>query len=190
MSPRTCSVSTGATERAGRCRWPAVPLVLLSGIAVLGAACTGDDAGDDGAVATVTGGPAATPPTSTPHDSDPTMPAWVQRVHPPPNASNSPERAVSVDATTVPAGQELRLIIDGIDVTAQALTAEPSDTAGIDGQPTNNGSLRYDPRDTAGAPLVELRPGEHSATAELRERSEFGGRSRLIDAYTWQFVLQ
>jgi hypothetical protein len=39
-------------------------------------------------------------------------------------------------------------------------------------------------------PLVELPPGEHSATAELRRRPAFGGRTTLVDSFTWTFTVQ
>ncbi|MGE0732208.1 MAG: hypothetical protein AB7O92_29085 [Acidimicrobiia bacterium] len=170
---------------------------LCGAVALTMAACSGDDGDDvagDGSGGSITTVPAAT--TAVPVDttgaadySDPVMPDWIQRVRPSPDADTSAERAVSVDAVTLDESQELRLIIDGVDVTAQALVSEPSGSAGVDGQPATNDQLRYDPRDTS-TPLVELAPGDHSATAELRERSEFGAQSVLLDSYTWQFNLQ
>jgi hypothetical protein len=149
---------------------------MLAGV---GAVACGDDAGEDSAVRT-----------TTPNSSDPRLPSWIQEVRPIPGASNSAERAVTLNAGTLEPKEELRLIIDDVDVTSQALVSEPVDPDQENRTPTMNGRLRYDPRDVPGDPLVRLQPGEHSATAELRSRPAFGEPTRVVDAYTWTFVLQ
>jgi hypothetical protein len=155
-------------------RWLLV--ALLAGWAMV-------SCGDDG-------GNGSTARTTTADSSDPQLPAWVQEVKPTPGAADSAERAVTVNTRTLEPTEELRLLIDDVDVTAQALVSEPVDPDQENDTPTMNGRLRYDPRDVSGDPLVPLQPGEHSATAELRARPAFGEPTRLVDSYTWTFVLQ
>jgi hypothetical protein len=156
-------------------RWPVLAVALLLG------ACSGDDAA-----------PSADPVTSgaAPIIGEPATPAWLERVHPEPDAQSAAERAVGVDTRTLEPTEELRLVIDGVDVTAQALAGEPSGGAGGGAGPTFNDRLRYDPRDLTVEPLVPLAPGEHRATVELRRRPGFGEATTLVDAYTWSFTIQ
>lgn len=162
-----------AGERSG---W----LTILTAGLLLGA-CSGDDGAD--ATSPVTTDPSAAV-------SDAALPAWLEEVQPPPDAQAVPERAVAVDTRTLEPTEELRLLIDDVDVTAQALTGEPTGGAGGGTVPTFNDRLRYDPRDLAVDPLLPLAPGEHLATVELRRRPAFGEPTTLVDAFTWSFSIQ
>jgi hypothetical protein len=112
-------------------------LVLVAAIAF---GCGDDDGG--GSVATT-----ATTSAPTADSSDPQVPGWIQRVHPVPGASETAERAVTVNTRTLSPTEEVRLLIDDVDVTSQALVGEPSDDGQDDRTPTFNGRLRYDPRE-------------------------------------------
>lgn len=121
--------------------------------------------------------------------TDPVVPDWIERVDPSAESGPTPERAVEVDFVEPDPAEEVRLEIDGVDVTAQALVGEPEDVNPDDLQPTLDSRLRYDPRDIDN-PLVELSPGPHSATAILSDRGGFGEEAREIDSYSWEFTIQ
>lgn len=81
------------------------------------AARSGDDA--PGAIGPVT-------PSPTAGTSVAVVPGWIEEVQPQPDAQTVAERAVAVDTRTMKPTEEARLLIDRVDVTAQALTAEPT----------------------------------------------------------------
>lgn len=83
---------------------------------VLITACGSDPADSDAEV----GGPAATVFDPLP---DAGQPSWVVSVYPSPSAAAAPERTVAVDHDLLPPNHNVRLIIDGVDVTGQAALA-------------------------------------------------------------------
>lgn len=146
-------------------------LVLLAALALLLPACFGDGAdrikaqanGDDQAVAD--------------------YPEWIEKVYPPPGSETSATQAVQVDHGVVGADQQVRLTIDGTDVTTYAVATSP-------------GLLEYD-IDQAPAP-VDLRSGEHTAVAELvrvTPGSSEGVDSfdadvhGVVDSFAWTFTV-
>lgn len=143
------------TRRPPRSR--VVLTLLISLLALLLPACFGDGADDIQAVAEGDGATEA---------GVADYPDWIQKVYPPPDSELSATRAVQVNHTVVTAERQVRLVIDGVDVTAYALETSP-------------GLLEYD-IDQVNAP-VELRPGTHSAEALLFEVTP--GASEGVDSY-------
>jgi hypothetical protein len=154
---------------------------LLAGLAFLLVVLLGSSCGDDSAA----GGSGSA--STADRDPRPTgMPAWLERVFPP-DGANSPERAVEVDYGLLGDRQEIRVVIDGIDVTAQLEGIDrASDDRTLFPSP---GQLRYDPR-AIERPLVSLEPGAHSAEVRLVELDEFGASLETIDEYGWSFTVQ
>lgn len=79
-------------------------------------------------------------------------PDWIEKLYPPPGAETSVTQAVQVNHTAVTPNRQVRLSINGTDVTAYAIETSP-------------GLLVYD-IDQPDAP-IELGPGEHEATVVL-----------------------
>lgn len=141
-----------------------IPVVFLVAVMLLTGACA--DGTDDTAA------------TTAPDDA----PDWITKLYPPPGAETTATRAVQVGYDTLPADREVRLLIDGTDVTVYAQQGP--------------GLLEYD-IDQDAAP-VDLKPGKHEATVELYNvqagASEgvdsFSASERaVIDSYTWEFQL-
>lgn len=110
-------------------------------------------------------------------------PAWIEKLYPPPGSEASVTQAVQVDHNVVAADQQVRLIIDGTDVTSYAVATSP-------------GLLEYD-IDQPRSP-VDLQPGEHTAVVELKRVTP--GDSEGVDSYdpqvhatvdrfTWTFTI-
>lgn len=115
--------------------------------------------------------------------ADDDYPAWLDKLYPPPGSKTSVTQAVQVDHNAIAADQQVRLIIDGTDVTAYANATSP-------------GLLEYD-IDQAQAP-IELKPGEHTAVVQLMRVTP--GSSEGVDSYdedvhqkvesfTWTFTV-
>jgi hypothetical protein len=118
---------------------------------------------------------------------DPTLPGWLDEVQPG-DGANAVENAVEVGYGELEPGRELRLVIDGLDVTAQ-LDGVDRSADGADVVFPRQGRLRYDPRDIE-RPLVDLDPGEHDAAIRLVELPDFGEQLRTVDEYAWTFTVQ
>lgn len=145
-------------------------LVVLALLALLLPACFGDGADKIKAAAN----------DEVPEEK---YPAWIQKVYPPPGSETSVTRAVQVNHNVVDAEQQVRLVIDGTDVTSYAVATSP-------------GLLEYD-IDQAQSPL-DLEPGEHTAVAHLMRVTP--GASEGVDSYdadvhesiesfTWTFTV-
>lgn len=160
------------TERAGTTSGtPSRLLVLLAALALLLPACFGDGADEIQAVA---------------EGDDATVadyPEWIEKVYPPPDSETSVTRAVQVNHGVVEADREVRLVIDGTDVTTYAVETSP-------------GLLEYD-MDQASSP-VELQPGEHTAVVELLRVTPGASEGvdsydedvrDTIDSYSWTFTI-
>jgi hypothetical protein len=156
-------------------RWA---LVLVAVLALLATAC-GDDLDAE------RGGTGI---------DDPQQPGWIREVYPSPGAEAAVERVVELRYARLEPQQQVRLLINGIDVTVQSL----DETQAVEQQQEpflGPGQLRYDPRriedDAAsGPPLVDLPPGTHTATARLMVLPAFGEQLQLVDEYRWTFSLQ
>lgn len=133
------------------------------------------------------------------------LPTWINAVSPQPGASAAqPQVDVNYEVNT---NQDVRLHIDGIDVTNQAdqnpdigdppeQEVNPSETESLDEAPAprrgddraEDALLVYDPTGLT-TPLAPLEPGEHRATAELVELEEVGGQPQTIDEFSWTFTV-
>ncbi len=110
-------------------------------------------------------------------------PTWIDKLYPPPGSETSATQAVQVDHNVVEADRQVRLIIDGADVTTYATATSP-------------GLLEYDV-DQAAAPIA-LEPGKHTATVQLMRVTPGSGEGvdsydpeihETIDTYTWAFTV-
>lgn len=142
--------------------------VLLSAVAAMTflAACGGGDA-EPGA------------------DSQAAIPDWIVNVRPEPGVESSTLKLVEVEHEVQTGGRDVRLIVDGVDVTA-------SSDFGAEQRVSGPGHILYDPErrpQSADAP-VTLDAGQHTATAELVELDEVGGGEEVVDSFTWTFSIQ
>lgn len=146
-------------------------LVLLAGLALLLPACFGD--GAEKIQAQAQGG----------GESLAGYPEWLEKVYPPPDSQTSATQAVQVNHGVVEADRQVRLIIDGTDVTSYAVATAP-------------GLLEYDV-DQVSAP-VELDPGEHTAVVELTRVTPGASEGvesfdadvhGAVDSFRWTFTV-
>lgn len=117
------------------------------------------------------GATACSSATETPPPSSDTLPAWIDEVTPRPGAAYAPDSGVSVRYQLPSIDQEVRLIIDGVDVTSVS-------TEGPD-------LLRYD----TSQGIIDLNTGDHRAEARLVILSADGVETVPVDTYTWTFRL-
>ena len=145
-----------------------VVLVLLT---LLLPACAGDGAEDIQAVAEGEAASAAE------------FPEWIEKIYPPPESETAINQAVQINHNVIAADQQVRLSIDGTDVTAYATETSP-------------GLLEYD-IDQPNAP-IELEPGEHEATVALFRVTPGASEGvdsydadvhEPIESYTWSFTV-
>lgn len=152
-------------------RGPARRLILVvTALILVLPACLGD--GADEIQAKVDGGVA---------DDD--YPDWLDKLYPPPGSETSVTQSVQVDHSAIAADQQVRLIIDGQDVTTYASATTP-------------GLLEYD-IDQAQAP-IDLAPGEHTAVVQLNRVTPGAGEGvdsydakvhETIESFTWTFTV-
>lgn len=140
-------------------------------LALLLGACADDGADDIQAVAEGEAASAAE------------LPEWIEKLYPPPGSETAINQAVQVDHNVVDADQQVRLSIDGTDVTAYAIETSP-------------GLLEYD-MEQSNSP-VEIGPGEHEATVELFRVTPGASEGvdsydadvhEAIETYTWSFTV-
>lgn len=96
-------------------------------------------------------------------------PAWVQEVIPEPGAVVTVPNAVEVDHAITATDEDVRLIVDGVDVTTYA-TFEA-------------GKIRYEPSEGP----VSLGTGDHTAEIQRVTLPAEGVDFTVIDSYTWRF---
>lgn len=97
------------------------------------------------------------------------MPEWVEQVYPEPGATAAVPDAVEVDHTLQRLEEDVRLLIDGTDVTTYA-TFEA-------------GKIRYE----SGDGPVTLGGRSHTAEVQRVELVEFGEDYEVLDSFTWEF---
>ena len=131
---------------------PALVLWLVSILTLAGAGCA-DDSDTDGS----------------PQQAEP-LPVWIDEITPRANATFSPSSGISVRYDLTEPDTEVRLFVDGVDVTAVS-----------DGGP---GLLRYE--DNAEG-IVRLDAGMHTAEAQLVILPTAGVDTVTVDSYTWSF---
>lgn len=111
-------------------------------------------------------GPAQSEVSSLPTTS---IPSWVERVYPAPNSTTAVPDAVEVRHRLQTPEDNVRLLVDGVDVTTYSTF--------------DAGKLRYE----SGAGPVVLGPGEHTATVERVTQPVNGAQFRVLDSYSWNF---
>lgn len=99
------------------------------------------------------------------------LPAWLTQLNPGPDSSSSGIQVVEVKHSIV-TPEYVRLIVDGVDVTAYA-TKGP-------------GLLDYRP---AGGGPVALSPGQHEAEVERMSPATGAGPGTVLDPYSWSFTI-
>jgi hypothetical protein len=99
------------------------------------------------------------------------LPAWLTQLNPGPDSSSSGIQVVEVKHSIV-TPEYIRLIVDGVDVTAYA-TKGP-------------GLLDYRP---AGGGPVSLSPGRHEAEVELMSPATGGGPGTVLASHSWSFTI-
>jgi hypothetical protein len=100
--------------------------------------------------------------TSTPFQAN--LPSWIESVRPLPESVSTANTVIEVAHSIPDTEHVIRLIVDGVDVTAAAT----EETAGI---------TIYRP----------LEPGPHTATLERIWLPGAGQESVVLDTYTWTF---
>lgn len=96
-------------------------------------------------------------------------PSWVEEVYPEPGATVAIPDAVSVDHEITGPDEDVRLIVDGVDVTTYATF--------------DAGVLRYESGD---GPVV-LGDGEHSAEVQRVTLPAVGADYTVLDSFRWEF---
>ena len=130
-----------------------VSILWLVGVLMLAGAGCADDSDTDESL----------------QESEP-LPVWIDEITPRSNATFSPIGGISVRYVLTDPETEVRLIVDGVDVTAVS-----------DAGP---GLLRYED-DAEG--IVRLDAGMHTAEAQLVILPAAGIDTVVIDSYSWVF---
>lgn len=137
--------------------------------------------------------------TGDPEESDPSamsdveLPGWVTEVSPLPGAEAAPTDIIEVQHEQRGDLSGVRILIDGVDVTAVAVPREGSNTQDPIGESREEpydagGLLTYDPN-TEVAP-VEIQPGEHTVTLEQVRQPEEGADFEVLDTFEWTFTVR
>lgn len=99
------------------------------------------------------------------------MPSWVETVFPEPGAVVTAADAVEVDHNLTATDNDIRLLIDGVDVTTYAAF----DAA----------KLRYE----SGVGPVVLDDGDHTAEVQRVVLADDETQFEVVDSFTWEFRL-
>ena len=113
-------------------------------------------------------GCATTPAADDPGDQ---QPPWVESVFPEPGAVVTAADAVEVDHNLTATDNDIRLIIDGVDVTTYAAF--------------DAGKLRYE----SGVGPVVLEDGDHTAEVQRVVLAEDETQFEVVDSFEWEFRL-
>lgn len=97
------------------------------------------------------------------------MPEWVESVYPEPGTTLAVPDVVEVDHAVQGAQEDVRLVVDGVDVTTYA--SFPA------------GSIRYE----SGLGPVTLEEGEHTAQVQRVRLQAAGAEYEVLDSYSWEF---
>lgn len=112
---------------------------------------------------------------------DPALPSWIVSVEPEPGEQSSVLRRIEVNYVLQTGGENVRLSVDGTDVTSYADFGREQNVGGP-------GSLFYDFE--AGRAIVPMEPGEHTATLDLVELDDLGEQPQILDTFSWSFTIQ
>lgn len=113
--------------------------------------------------------------------SAPPTPSWIVGVEPRPGAESSTFRRVEVKHEVLTDGENVRLFIDGTDVTAYAEFGREETVGGP-------GLLVYDFEQARH--FAPLEPGPHTAKVERVRLPGLGEQLRVLDSYSWSFTIQ
>lgn len=97
------------------------------------------------------------------------IPDWVESVYPEPGATAAVPDAVEVDHTLQRVDEDVRLVIDGVDVTTYSAF--------------DAGKIRYE----SGVGPVTLGGRTHTAEVQRVELDEFGQEYEVLDSFSWDF---
>lgn len=97
------------------------------------------------------------------------MPDWVESVYPEPDATAAVPDAVEVDHTLQRVDEDVRLVVDGVDVTTYSAFEA--------------GKIRYE----SGVGPVILGGRTHTAEVQRVELDEFGEEYEVLDSFSWEF---
>ena len=124
--------------------------------------------------------------------ADVELPDWLDSVSPIPGAEAAATDLIEVHHNATEEDTGVRMIIDGVDVTASAIPRdepEARDPIGINDENTfeGEGRLSYDPN-TDIAP-VSIDPGEHTVLLEHVRLPEPGAQLEVLDTFEWTFTV-
>jgi hypothetical protein len=109
------------------------------------------------------------------------LPTWLESVEPEPGEESAVLRRVEVNYNLQTDGENVRLSVDGTDVTAYADFGREENVGGP-------GRLVYDFE--GNRDVVRLGPGEHTATVELVRLEDLGEQPQVLDTFSWSFTIQ
>jgi hypothetical protein len=109
------------------------------------------------------------------------LPEWIVKVEPEPGQETSAVRRVEVHYEVATGGENVRLSIDGTDVTAYADFGREENVGGP-------GTLVYDFEQ--GRDFVPIDPGEHTATVSRVRLTGIGEQFEVLDSFSWTFTIQ
>lgn len=109
------------------------------------------------------------------------LPSWLVSVEPEPGEQSAVLRRIEVNYDLQTGGENVRLSVDGTDVTSYADFGREQNVGGP-------GRLVYDFEQARD--LVPLDPGEHTATLDLVELEDLGERPQVKDTFSWTFTIQ
>lgn len=113
--------------------------------------------------------------------TEPALPAWLVSVEPMPGQRSASLRRVEVQHRVVTDGENVRLSIDGVDVTSYAEFGREETVGGP-------GLLVYDFEQARD--FLPLDPGEHTATVDRVRLTGIGEEFEILDSYSWSFTIQ
>lgn len=113
--------------------------------------------------------------------SEPALPAWLVSVEPKPGQESAALRRVEVQHRVVTDGENVRLSIDGVDVTSYAEFGREETAVGP-------GLLVYDFEQARN--FLPLDPGEHTARVDRVRLTGIGEEFEVLDSYSWSFTIQ
>ena len=121
------------------------------------------------------------------------LPDWITSVSPVPGAEAAPTDIIEVQHEQRGEESSVRILIDGVDVTAAAQMNVGSNTEQPFGEApegTNQGEglLAYDPN-TEAMP-VEIGPGEHTVTLQRVRFEEVGEQFDVLDEFEYSFTVR
>lgn len=99
------------------------------------------------------------------------MPSWLETVFPEPGAVVTASDAVEVDHNLTATDNDVRLVIDGVDVTTYAAF--------------DAGKLRYE----SGVGPVVLNNGDHTAEVQRVVLADDEAQFEIVDSFSWEFRL-